>query len=66
MMPSGSELLVIVLAILILFGGKKLPEIARSIGKGLRELQKASQDFKRELDLDDLDRDEKDKPELKG
>lgn len=66
MMPSGSELLVIVLAILILFGGRKLPEIARSIGKGLRELQKASQDFKRELDLDDLNRDEKDKPDLKG
>ena len=66
MMPSGSELLVIVLAVLILFGGKKLPEIARSIGKGLRELQKASQDFKRELDLDALDRDEKDKQDLKG
>ena len=66
MVPSGSELLVILLAVLILFGGKKIPDIARSIGKGMRELQKASRDFQRELDLDSQDWDDDVKPDLKG
>lgn len=65
-MPSGSELLVVVLAVLILFGGNKMREIARSLGRGMRELQKASDDFKRELDLDAIDRHEGEKPDLKG
>jgi sec-independent protein translocase protein TatA len=40
------ELIVIVLVLLILFGGKKLPELARGMGESARELQKA----KRELE----------------
>ncbi len=66
MMPGGSELLLIIVAVLILFGGKQLPGILRNIGKGVRELQKASQDIKREIDLDAIDREEHDKPDLKG
>ena len=66
MMPSGSELLLIVVAVLILFGGRQLPGILRNIGKGVRELQKASQDIKREIDLDVTDSEERKKPDLKG
>jgi sec-independent protein translocase protein TatA len=46
---GGMELLVILGAILILFGGKGLPGIARSIGKITRDLQHASDDFKKQL-----------------
>jgi sec-independent protein translocase protein TatA len=42
MMGSG-EILVILVVILILFGGKKLPEFAQSLGKGIREFKKACQ-----------------------
>ncbi len=37
------ELLVIFMVILLLFGGKKLPELAKSLGLGIREFKKASQ-----------------------
>lgn len=40
-MFGTGELLVIFLVVLILFGGKKLPELARSIGIGIREFKKA-------------------------
>lgn len=40
-MFGTGEILVILLVILILFGGKKLPEFARSLGKGIREFKKA-------------------------
>ena len=46
---GGMELLVIMGAILILFGGKGLPGIARSLGKITRDLQRASEDFKKQL-----------------
>jgi sec-independent protein translocase protein TatA len=38
---GSGELLVILLVILVLFGGKKIPEIAQGIGKGMREFKKA-------------------------
>ena len=40
-MIGSGELLVILVVILILFGGKKLPEFAQSLGKGIREFKKA-------------------------
>jgi sec-independent protein translocase protein TatA len=47
------EILVVLLLVLLLFGGKKLPELARGLGKGMRE-------FKRELGgiKDELEKDE--------
>lgn len=41
-MPGGWELVVIVLIILLLFGGKKLPELAQGLGKGIKEFKKAT------------------------
>lgn len=47
--PSGGELLLVVLVILLLFGADKIPEFARMFGKGMREVKKATEDIKREF-----------------
>jgi sec-independent protein translocase protein TatA len=44
-----TELMVILVLALIVFGPKKLPEMGKSIGKGLREFRKAQTEIKREL-----------------
>lgn len=46
---SGQEIVIIALAVLLLFGSKKIPEMARGLGKGMREFRKAADDIKREL-----------------
>ena len=46
---SGSEILLIFVAILVLFGADKLPGFARMLGKGLNEIKKATDDIKNEL-----------------
>ena len=43
------ELLVVFLVILLLFGAKRLPEIAQGMGKGIREFKKAMQDTTNEI-----------------
>ncbi|QBQ40556.1 Sec-independent protein translocase subunit TatA/TatB [Sphingobacterium psychroaquaticum] len=43
------EMIFIVIIILLLFGGKKLPELARGLGKGIREFKDASEGIKREI-----------------
>ena len=48
-MPGGPELLVILFIILLLFGGKKLPGLARSLGKSLGEFKKGKEDLENEL-----------------
>ena len=52
-MLGSTEILIIVLAVLILFGGKKLPEVARNIGKGVAALKKEMREVKKSIDLDD-------------
>ena len=49
------ELLLVFLAILLLFGAKRLPDIAQGLGKGIREFKKAMKDTTEELkgSLDD-------------
>jgi len=51
-----SELIIIMLIILLLFGSKRLPELARGIGKATRQFKKAMDDVKEEINLDDIDR----------
>ena len=41
-MIGSGELIVILCVILLLFGGKKLPEFAKNLGKGIREFKKAA------------------------
>jgi len=47
--PGGWELIVIALFILIFFGAKKIPEIARGMGKGIREFKDATKEVKKEI-----------------
>jgi len=56
-MLSTTEIVVICIVVLVLFGGKKLPELARGLGKGLREFKNASRDIKQEMNnaVDDID-----------
>lgn len=53
-MLGGSELMVIFLLVLLFFGGEKMPEFARGLGKAIREFKKAAsgveQEFKRALE----------------
>lgn len=46
---GGSEIIVIILVFLMLFGTKNLPAVARGIGKGMNEFRKATDDIKKEL-----------------
>jgi len=46
---SGGEFILIVLAIMLLFGSKGIPEIARVVGKGMREFRTATDTIKREI-----------------
>jgi sec-independent protein translocase protein TatA len=46
---GSGEMVLIVFAALMLFGGKKLPELARGLGKGIRDFKDASEDVKREI-----------------
>ncbi|HLU17749.1 MAG TPA: twin-arginine translocase TatA/TatE family subunit [Edaphocola sp.] len=49
-MPSGAEWLWVVLVVVILFGGKKIPELAKGLGKGIREFNDAKEGVKREIE----------------
>ena len=46
---SGGEIFIILLFILLFFGSDKIPDVARLMGKGVREFRKATDDIKREL-----------------
>ena len=46
---GGPDLLVILVIILVLFGAKKLPELARGLGQAIKEFQKAKDEFSDEL-----------------
>ena len=49
-MPSGGELGIIFFAILLLFGGQKIPELMRGIGRGIREFNDARDSVKKSLE----------------
>lgn len=46
---GGPDLFVILLIVLVLFGAKRLPELARGLGQSMNEFRKAREDFEREL-----------------
>ena len=49
-MPGGSEWILIILAVLILFGGRKIPEFMRGLGRGIREFNDAKTNVKKEIE----------------
>ena len=48
-LPGGSEVILILFIILLLFGAKKLPELSRSLGRSLGEFKKGKEDLEREI-----------------
>lgn len=59
---GGQEIIVIFLIVLLLFGAKKLPELARGIGKSMGEFKKAREDFEREITRSETETRVKDAP----
>lgn len=49
-LPGGAEWILVLLAILLLFGAKRIPEFARGLGQGIKEFRKASNDIKKEIE----------------
>jgi len=55
-MLAGPDLLVILVIALIVFGPKKLPELARTIGKAMGELRKTTEEMKESIGIKDLEK----------
>jgi sec-independent protein translocase protein TatA len=49
-MPGGSEWILIILIVLLMFGGKKIPELMRGVGRGIREFNDAKSNVKSEIE----------------
>jgi len=49
---SSGELILIFAVVLLLFGAKRIPELAKGLGKGIREFKDASSGIKREIEKD--------------
>ncbi|MEP6712561.1 MAG: twin-arginine translocase TatA/TatE family subunit [Ferruginibacter sp.] len=49
-MPGGSEWILIILVVLLMFGGKKIPELMRGVGRGIREFNDAKSNVKNEIE----------------
>ncbi|MGM9791539.1 MAG: twin-arginine translocase TatA/TatE family subunit [Candidatus Cryptobacteroides sp.] len=50
------EILIVALVVLLLFGGKKIPELMRGLGKGVKSFKDGMNDVRKDLDLDDEDK----------
>jgi len=62
---AGPDLIIILLIILVLFGAKKLPELARGMGQAVKEFQKAKDEFSDELHKAGKSETEAAKPDVK-
>jgi sec-independent protein translocase protein TatA len=49
-LPGGGEWILIILVVLLLFGGKKIPELMRGVGRGMREFNDAKSTVKNEIE----------------
>ncbi len=47
---GGQEMILIFLALLLLFGAKKIPELARGLGKGIKEFKDATKDVRENIE----------------
>lgn len=54
---SGIEIFFILLIVLLLFGAKKIPEFARGLGKGIKEVKNVTNELKKELEDTDVVKD---------
>jgi sec-independent protein translocase protein TatA len=58
-MPGGSEWILVIAVALLFFGGKKIPQLMRGIGQGIREFQDAKNNVKSEIEEGMKDKDKK-------
>ena len=63
LLPSGTEWILIALVILLLFGGKKIPELMRGLGKGVKSFKEGVNEAKEEINKA---KDELDEPASQG
>ena len=52
-MPQGSEWIIILVIALLLFGGKKIPELMKGIGKGVKGFKDGLKDIENDINTDD-------------
>lgn len=50
-MPSGFELFIIVAIVVLLFGGKKIPELAKGLGKGIKDFKNAVKEDEKDTEI---------------
>ncbi len=63
---GGQEILIILLIVLVLFGGRKIPELMKGLGKGVREYKKAVKNIEDEVNGEDMpENDAPGMPEIK-
>ncbi|KPK69818.1 hypothetical protein AMJ87_09850 [candidate division WOR_3 bacterium SM23_60] len=55
------EILLILLIVLLLFGARKIPDLAKGLGKGIREFKKGLSEIEKPIDKNDTESDEKPK-----
>jgi sec-independent protein translocase protein TatA len=60
-MPGGSEWILILLVVLLFFGGKKIPDLMKGIGRGVREFNDAKTNVKNEIEEGMKEKDTKEK-----
>jgi sec-independent protein translocase protein TatA len=61
-MPGGTEWILIVMAVLLLFGGRKIPEFMRGLGRGIREFNDAKSNVKEEIEKGIADKEKQANP----
>jgi len=56
-LPSGSEWIIILIVVLLLFGGKKIPELMKGLGKGIRSFKEGVNEVSNEINkIDEEDK----------
>jgi sec-independent protein translocase protein TatA len=63
--PSGGEIIVVLIAVLMLFGADKIPELARGVGKGIREIKNATGEIQNEITKSVVSKDLKEIKQIK-
>jgi len=63
-MPGGPELIIITIIVLLLFGGKKIPELMKGLGKGIREFNNAKANIQSEINEGIKDAEAEQKPKI--
>ncbi len=58
-LPNGAEWIILALLILLLFGGKKIPELMKGLGKGIRNFKEGMKDVEEEIKKDTSETDKK-------